>query len=71
MSVHSTTPNPKRNSVYDIATRVDVNENPLTAKVARANKPSGPQPAGFDPYANDGAASQTFLGNPSTAPSDA
>lgn len=68
---YNTNPNPKRNSVYDVAGRVDVNATPLTAKVARANKPSGPQPVGFDPYANNGAPDQTFLANPSTAPANA
>jgi hypothetical protein len=69
-AVHDTTPNPKRNSVYDVATRVDVNETSLTAKEPRAHKPSYWQ-TGRDPYANGGAVGQTFLNNPSPAPSNA
>jgi len=71
MPAHDTTPNPKRNSVYDNASRVDVNTTSLTAKVPRANKKSGPQPVAYDPYANNGAPDQTFLANPSTAPANA
>lgn len=68
--VHDTAPNPKRNSVYDVTTRVDVNETDLTAKTPRAHKSSYWQ-AGRDPYAVGGAAGQTFLNNPSTAPQNA
>jgi len=71
MPDHDTTPNPKRNSVYDQAARVDVNATPLTAKNARPNKKSSPQPVGYDPYANGGTPDQTFFGNPSTAPGNA
>lgn len=57
--LHDTTPNPKRNSVYDNADRADVNETPLPSQPKPPHKPA--YFAGDDPY--NSMPNQRFLNN--------